>query len=188
MTANVSPHPLLDALRRATAEIHAQLDAVVQSAQPFGSMAAYATFLSRHLDARSEIVRTYGGLSLPGPWQQQADAVQFALHRDLHQLGRQPPNPHPSHGIEPPAGIGLLYALEGSLVGGQVQARQVTRLLGPTAPVSFLSAGANPRNRWPAALRMIESYQGPTGEALNVAQGVFSVYLKTLGIRSRPVG
>jgi hypothetical protein len=69
-------------------------------------------------------------------------------------------------------GGSMVYALEGSLVGGQTQARQVTRLLGPTAPVSFLSAGANPRNRWPAALRMIESYQGPTDEALNVAQGV----------------
>jgi hypothetical protein len=124
-----SRHPLLDALRRATAGLHAQLDAVVQSAQPFGSMAAYAAFLSRHLDARSEIVRTYGG---------------------------------------------------------QTQARQVTRLLGPTAPVSFLSAGANPRNRLPAALRVIESYQGPADEALNVAQGVFSIYLQTLGIRSRP--
>jgi heme oxygenase (biliverdin-IX-beta and delta-forming) len=177
MTAAIGA-PLLAALRTATADLHALLDRTVQSTQPFASMAAYAVFLSRHMDARSEIVRIHGGLGPPGPWQPRAEAVQLALHHDLQQLGDRSPEPRPSRGIAPPAGLGLLYVMEGSLVGGRIQARRVTGRLGSAAPITFLSAGASARHRWPEALQMISSGQEPHDEALNAARDVFRIYLK----------
>ena len=91
MTTDASVQPVLAALRRATADLHARLNKTVQNTQPFASTVAYTTFLSRHRDARCEIVHTHGGLGPPGPWQPRAEAVQLALHHDLQQLGTRHP-------------------------------------------------------------------------------------------------
>lgn len=168
-------------LKQATAEAHKRLDRMIIEWEPFASLSRYSEFLRLHDHARRRVVETFGGFAPHDDWARRAATVQRGLCRDLRSLGSRGTPATTSTTWSANSGLGVLYVLEGSLLGGQRLAALVARTLGPHAPRSFLSSGASPNNRWQLALAMLSSHRGDTGPVVAAAVTTFDVYLSTFG-------
>ncbi|WP_297507470.1 biliverdin-producing heme oxygenase [uncultured Caulobacter sp.] len=131
---------LRDRLRGATAERHAALDDLI-AARGVATPDRYGAFLAASAAALTplEIALERAGVQnwLPD-WPERTRRA--ALARDLIALGLEAPS---SPGAFVPSrsfGVGLLYTLEGSRLGGRVLARRV-RDAGPDLPVAYLTHG-----------------------------------------------
>ena len=157
-----SSHPVRDALRRATADLHARVDTSVPLGRSEPTLADYRDHLRLLLDWTEALRR------LPVE-AHRLDAQQAALQRDLHECDRwlggaaaapatAPATPAAPAGDRSSAahGWGVAYVIEGSQLGGQVLYR---RLAGPLAPHSLAylkGAGPGTGARWTAFLAALD--------------------------------
>ncbi len=146
---------LLELLRAATRERHAELDATIGKAMAL-SKASYGRFLSASLRAVSALE---GGVERTlGPAHH---AVREALLRsDLEALGV--PAPASCAAADPrskAAAFGVAYVLEGSALGGVVLAETVRRALGSEVPTAYLRLrGSETAARWRWFLSELEAF------------------------------
>lgn len=114
-----------------------------------------------------------------------------ALESDLKALGRLPLACNMQLSAEPTLGalVGILYALEGSTLGGQFIARNLRLIPGASLPIRFFSGyGDQSRQRWEEFLQFADS-QCPLAEyeeAVSTAVSIFNVIRKHLDSAYNP--
>lgn len=150
----MSDYLLRDRLKVATLREHAALDAVVTRAH-LETRAGYGAFLiaSAHALVPLELALERAGVDewLPS-WR--LHARRRALACDLRDLGLTGSNGPEAVIPSRDFGVGVLYVLEGSRLGGRVLSRQV-READVEAPVAYLTHGAE-QNLWRAFLMWLE--------------------------------
>lgn len=182
---------ILDALRKATAHLHAEVDQSLPLARPSPSLADYRAHL-RVIDA---------WLQRLGRFEPAAPAI--AAHRrqladDLHACDALLPHdasvaaaPPPGTETRSPAHAwGVAYVLEGSRLGGRVLYRQLVERLAPH-PLTYLQgAGEQTGAHWKDFLARLRGQQfGPEGmrDACDGAVEAFATLLQChRGMEARP--
>ncbi len=165
-------HPVRDALRRATADLHAEVDASVPLGQPKPTLADYRNHLRLLLDWTEALRR------LPVETHR-LDVQQAALQRDLLECDHlldgpaataAEPTPPPSKAADasPAYGWGVAYVIEGSQLGGQVLYRRLAEPLAPHSLAYLKGAGPGTGARWTAFLSTLE-HQVSTPAAIESA-------------------
>ena len=147
---------LLHALRRATADRHAALDATF----PHG-LADRRTYVA-YLRAMSSLATGLDATprrQLHADWQPWHDATRLqAIIADLARFGL-PPLTWPAASLAPAEWIGACYVFEGSSLGARLLLRQAAALqqrdVDATPALSFLALHAGDTRRWPALLRAL---------------------------------
>ncbi len=121
------------ALREATAECHARLDALFAGFD-LADRAQYGRFLTAHAAALIPLEAQFRG-------EPTADPRSDMLRADLAALGLSLPAPLPAPQLSDPAmRWGAAYVVEGSRLGGALLARRVAPLL----PRAYLAAPQPP--------------------------------------------
>jgi heme oxygenase len=170
--------PLLERLRAATREQHADLDATVGKEMAL-STASYARFLSASLRAvcalEGGVERTLGAAH---------HAVREALLRsDLAALGVSAPASCAAADPRTKASaFGAAYVLEGSALGGVVLAETVRHSLGPEVQTAYLRLrGGETAARWRWFLSELEAFgklasERAQGDSCEAAIAGFEIY------------
>ena len=159
------------ALRHATSDDHRRVDALF-AGYSLGSAADYRAFLTAHARA----------LAALEPAARPASARLPLLARDMAALD----TPMPEALSSPPGKgdgyrWGLLYALEGSRLGGAMLLRQV----GAGLPTAYLSA-VHGKGEWTAFQRALDEASAKGGEgwlddAVEGAKAAFAVFARAAG-------
>jgi heme oxygenase len=174
-------HPVRDALRRATADLHAEVDASVPLGQPKPTLADYRNHLRLLLDWTEALRR------LPVETHR-LDVQQAALQRDLlecdHLLNSLPAAPAavpavPASGpadSSPAYGWGVAYVIEGSQLGGQVLYRRLAEPLAPHSLAFLKGAGPGTGARWTAFLSTLEQQISTPAEIESACAGAVDAF------------
>lgn len=149
-------------LRTATAEAHARLDDIVDTAGFFRDRDRYAVYLHATLHARNPIEAALGRATVEAPpagWPHRV--IGPALRADIRDVT----------GFEPPADVveatlahtpaqtmGVLYVLEGSALGARVLSKRAAALgMGPEYGARHLAQQISEPAAWPAFLSALEA-------------------------------
>lgn len=170
--------PLSSLLRRRTRAAHAGAEVAFQLDAALVDRWSYAALLGRlqgfYRLAERGLHAVAGWAELDPPIDVRARARSTLLDDDLHRLGstRIPGRADPASRLDPPAllslagGLGWLYVLEGSALGGQVVARRARAALGDGLPVSFFSsAGRRPGPNWRELQHALDRFGAASGPA-----------------------
>lgn len=198
--ATMPPVPALERLRRATRALHDGVEATGVSARilaPTVDRGAYAAFLARTL---AVIAPVEAWLETACPAAGEGDTAigrrSAALRSDLAVLGWQAPVPSPdtiqamAAALDPlprdrGTVLGVLYVLEGALLGGSVIARHIADRLGPeAADFTRFHAGQGERagDRWRALkARLAGLPEGEVPAAEQAAVALFGCFLAAYG-------
>jgi len=194
--AVAAPAGLASGLRAATAGSHADLERRLGLTLGFTAIAGYAACLSCHYAAFAVLEPPLA--ELPG-WP--AAGIDLRAHRRLPQLRADlaalqvdveaiPPPAIPAiAGF--PAGLGVLYVLEGASLGGQVILRQAKARLGPAIDGATAFFGGGPgRPSWPAFKSRLDAFGAAHPAAMpEVTAGAlaaFAAFASALGGLSPP--
>jgi heme oxygenase len=196
------PDPSLSAqLRRGTQTVHAHTEATFELDRWLADRASYAALLRRlwrfHAAAESALDRIRG-------WDGLIPAVDLAARRrslridqDLVELGWPRP---PEAGVAPADplrlasladGLGCLYVIEGSAIGGRLIAARARAALGPRLPTSFfVDPNRNTGRDWNDLRATLDSFGAGTNATasravLDAAHRTFATFAATVG-RARP--
>lgn len=185
-----------DALRRATAHLHARVDASVPLAKPTPTLADYRD----HLRLLRDWTAALRALPVDPA---RLDAQAAALVQDIADCDRllgDGPSTAPSTviaaahpAIDAPAafGWGIAYVIEGSQLGGQVLYRRLAEALAPH-PLAYLQgSGRGTGARWTVFLAELRAHVGTEAEidaACDGATGAFELLLacQRAATESRP--
>ncbi len=181
-------HDILAALRGATREQHARLDAALDLTGPSLSLARYVAFLRGSAEVLFPLERALG--QLPGWVAALPDAPErrrsHLLALDLGALGDDAPRGEsPVPAIATVAqGFGCAYVLEGSTLGGVVLARAIEPALGlsPTRGTAYLRAyGDAVGPRWKTFLEGLGAFAKDLsttgrGELVAAANATFEAF------------
>ncbi|MDX2152207.1 MAG: biliverdin-producing heme oxygenase [Bryobacteraceae bacterium] len=187
------PAAILSELRSGTRDLHERVEAAVDWSGSSSSLPRYVSLLRKMLGFHKPVERLVAGqeellAALPDIGQRQRVPL---LERDLRALGAG------AAGIEecrelPPvqpvaAGLGVLYVLEGSTLGGQVLARMARERLGvgeENGGSFFLGYGARTGEMWKRLTETITAHwhERPDEGRLMVgaARDTFSCFEKWL--------
>ena len=167
----MTPPPIHQALRSATADDHRRVDALF-SRFDLGDRKSYGDFIVAQARAVLPIEEML--MNMPGlpAWRPR----RAALWADLAELGRGVPTPiaqtAPSSEA---AALGMLYVLEGSRLGGAILATQVA----PDLPRKFLDQ-RHLKGEWRAFLDRLNACaarsDGWLAEATRGAKAAFGVF------------
>ncbi len=173
-------------LRAATAASHAELERRLGFAMGFTALAGYAACLACHYAAFAVLEP---GLAEISGW---ADAgIDLLAHRRLPQLRQDlaalqvDTGNIPWPAIAAPAsfaaGLGALYVLEGSALGGQVILRDARARLGPAIDGATAFFGGGPgRPAWPAFKSRLDAFgtaqPGAMPEVITGALAAFAAF------------
>ncbi len=171
-----SPRSLRDELRRETLDQHQALDRSIEHLRPFDALEQYAEMLSRHLHARRRITTMFDGLAAGPHWLSRTQRVQDGLEADLKLLGVPHTPLHVDPIEEPATALGIMYVLEGSLLGSQILARSAIQAFGPHVPLRFLRTD-DVSHRWKAAVQELEAFNGRTEPIIRAARQTFDVHI-----------
>ncbi len=116
-------------LREATSTRHEALDLRVLAHRPFGSRARYAALVRAHHALFATAAPFYCNATLRGwiPGLSVRDRTALAA-QDLEHLGAGPATPLALENSDPECGLGWLYVIEVSNMGGAVLARQAQQI------------------------------------------------------------
>lgn len=182
-------------LRRETAPLHAELDAMV--APMLLERARYRTLLAGLRDAYRIIERELArhAVQLARAGYDVASRVKLHwLDDDLSALSEPEPNPHRTRYTltDAAAGFGAVYVVEGATLGGQVIARQVIPALGlsPERGCRFFTGyRANTGDRWretrDAIAAHLASADTPDAADETVAGATMTFSLISAALRAR---
>ncbi len=141
-----------------------------------GLLAKLSTYYAK-IEPRIGEVGAWTALGLDGRQRERSHLIA----RDLSDLGV---NAAPDEGLEIPSirsipdGLGCLYVLEGSNLGGLVISKGVRERLGPEIPCAFFSGSGNQTGaRWREFGQAIESYSrlnGGKAEMITAAKATFT--------------
>jgi heme oxygenase len=160
-----SPGGLAAGLRAATAASHADLEHLPGFTPDFTTIAGYTACLACHYAAFAALEPPLAEIS---GWP--AAGIDLLAHRRLPQLRadlaalqvdiaciRRPAIPAIPASF--PAGLGTLYVLEGSSLGGHVILRDAKAMLGPAidGASAFFGGGLN-RPSWPAFKSRLDAF------------------------------
>jgi heme oxygenase len=142
-----------DALRRATAHLHAEVDASMPLARPNPSLADYQCHLALLADWVNALRALPVDAARLDDEARRVDADLAECDRLLHVPHRGRPTQSPSHGMAPgPFGWGVAYVIEGSRLGGQVMYRRLADALAPHSLAYLQGAGRDTGARWTSFL------------------------------------
>ncbi|MDX1571108.1 MAG: biliverdin-producing heme oxygenase [Xanthomonadales bacterium] len=174
-------------LREGTRDLHQALDRRMGEFMKWGE-AGYGRFLEDHARVLPAVESALSRSQLPGAlgdWPSRTRTESLRL--DLASLGRAMPDAAP---FQEPAsfhvGVGMLYTLEGSRLGGAWLLREVERRLPTcTRATRFLKHGLAERH-WTGFLRWMEEIPADPRDrdhAVEGARAVFQAYLAVLDRR-----
>ena len=179
--------PMMSELRRCTRESHSALEEQIAIEQALGSIESYGDLLQRFL-AIYQVLEPQV-LSTPDLDRWVTDLPQRRrvpdLLTDLKALDR-PQYSQLSATAAPatdvPDALGCLYVLEGSTLGGQLIAQQVTERLGLTPEHGcqfFAGAGRNTRALWNSFAQSLESFAAAHPECRRqIAQSALTTFAR----------
>jgi heme oxygenase len=154
-------------LRAATAAIHADLERLSGLTRGFTELADYAACLLRHHAAFAALEPPLAEISgwpaagidvLAHRRLPQLRADLAALNIDIACIGRPAISAIPATGSFP-AGLGALYVLEGSSLGGLVILRDARARLGPSIDGATAFFGGGPdRPSWPSFKSRLDAF------------------------------
>lgn len=181
-----------DALRHATASLHAEIDASLPLARPSPTLADYREHLSLLRDWTDALRRLPGDAA-------RLDAQAAALHADLAScddlLGIAPrldappatgAAPTPAPIADPGAfGWGVAYVIEGSQLGGQVLYRRLAEPLAPH-PLAYLQgAGRDTGARWKEFLSALRQQLVAPSQVQAACDGAVAAFALLLQLHRR---
>ena len=174
-------------LRVGTADLHAAVERAVDLPASVASRQDYVGLLRRFYDFHSAVEARWASPAWAGSWV--GVGIELDQHRrahllaaDLVELGELTPK---ARAVRMPAlatwgqGLGSLYVLEGSSLGGRILGPAVRAVLGPVPTGFFDSAGRQHPSPWRAvsrALVLFEDGGGDGGEALQGARDTFVAF------------
>lgn len=146
-------------LRAATADVHAELDAVSESAGFFDNRAAYAGYLVATLQARRSIELGLDACHVEqifAMWP--ARRIIAALAADIADLGGPTAGPDAAAlDYSPAAALGALYVLEGSALGARLLERRAAALgMTPEFGGRHFAVQTSRDGAWAALLKVLE--------------------------------
>lgn len=151
--APANAHDPRDALRRATAHLHAEVDASMPLARPNPSLADYQCHLALLADWVDALRALPMDVERLNDEARRVDADLDECERLLNTPHRDQPQPPPSPATAPgPFGWGVAYVIEGSRLGGQVMYRRLADALAPHSLAYLQGAGRDTGVRWSAFL------------------------------------
>lgn len=176
-----------DALRRATAHLHAEVDANMPLARPNPSLADYR----RHLALLADWVRALR--ALPVDVDRLDDEAQ-RLDADLVECERMLNIPHATPSQSPgradgatgPFGWGVAYVLEGSRLGGQVMYRRLADTLAPHSLAYLQGAGRETGARWAAFLTELRQHVRTEADIGAACEGAVQAFALLLACHRAP--
>lgn len=179
-----------DALRHATAPLHAEVDAALPLARPSPTLDDYREHLQLLSDWTDALRR----------WPVDAarlDAQSAALRVDLAECDRllgaaavgqslPPVDPKSSAITDPTAfGWGVAYVIEGSQLGGQVLFRRLAESLSPH-PLGYLQgAGRDTGARWKAFLAELKAHVVTPTQRKAACDGAVAAFALLLRLHHR---
>lgn len=173
-----------DALRRATAHLHAEVDASMPLARPNPSLADY----QRHLALLADWVDALRALPVHAERldeeARRVDADLAECERLLNAPRRAPAMAPPSQAMTPgPFGWGVAYVIEGSRLGGQVMYRRLADALAPH-PLAYLQgAGRETGARWAAFLAELRQHLRTEADIAAACEGAVQAFALLLACR-----
>lgn len=173
-----------DALRRATAHLHAEVDASMPLARPNPSLADY----QRHLALLADWVGALRALPVDA---ERLDDEARRIHADLTECerllnapNRDQPTPSPSQSMAPgPFGWGVAYVIEGSRLGGQVMYRRLADALAPHSLAYLQGAGRDTGARWAAFLAELRQQLRTDDDVRAACDGAVQAFALLLACR-----
>jgi heme oxygenase len=191
---------LMTQLRAGTRDLHEAAESTLDLDECLADRFAYGHMLA---DLRGFYASAEESLSALSGWSTLEPAVDIQLRcrvplldADLKQLGVPVPTGR-SEALEGllsgslTAGIGCLYVLEGSTLGGKLVARRAQAQLGADLPVAFFATADRPQlgAQWQALKQALNAFglaRGPAAEAevLAAARGTFAALQQWLLSRS----
>lgn len=173
-----------DALRRATAHLHAEVDASMPLARPNPSLPDYRA----HLALLADWVRALRTLPVDGD---RLDDEAARIEADLAECERLLDIAHDSPAttfISPPAhhgpfGWGVAYVLEGSRLGGQVMYRRLADALAPHSLAYLQGAGRDTGARWAAFLTDLRQQLRTEADIRTACEGAVQAFALLLACR-----
>lgn len=173
-----------DVLRRATAHLHAEVDAGMPLSRPDPSLADYG----RHLALLDDWVRALRAWPVD---QQRLDEEARLLGADLAECERLLRTPfRAAAGAAAPStsplgafAWGVAYVLEGSRLGGQVMYRRLADALAPH-PLTYLQgAGRDTGHRWAAFLADLRRQVRSEADIQSACEGAVQAFTLLLQCR-----
>jgi heme oxygenase len=183
-------------LRHGTRTVHAHTEATFELDRWLAGRASYAALLARlwrfHTAAESTLARIKGWPGLTPAVDLTARRRAFRIEQDLAELGWPQPTlagldaggPLRLAGLA--EGLGCLYVVEGSAIGGRVIAARAHAALGPRLPTSFFADPVrNTGHGWNALRTTLDSF-GDSEDALtrrsviDAAHRTFAAFAATL--------
>lgn len=173
-----------DALRRATAHLHAEVDASMPLARPNPSLADYR----RHLALLADWVESLRALPVDVG---RLDDEAWRVDADLAECERMLNLPHAALSQPParaatatgPFGWGVAYVIEGSRLGGQVMYRRLADALAPH-PLTYLQgAGRETGARWAAFLAELRQQLRTEADIDAACEGAVQAFALLLACR-----
>jgi heme oxygenase (biliverdin-IX-beta and delta-forming) len=194
--AHLSGMSLAPRLRAATRESHAGAEAALDLDSWLVSRGAYAALL---LALRSFYSSSEARLRSVGGWEGLRPPIDLTARQRSHLLAEDlagldvdvsPHAPDSDDVAAGPwslaAGLGCLYVLEGSRLGGTFIARRARAALGADLPVAFFSGGGQPPGaHWGALRRSLDGFGADSGaaactETISGARSAFSQFVDCL--------
>jgi heme oxygenase len=133
-------------LRASTRTVHAHTEETFELDRWVADRAAYADLLTLmwgfHTAAESALAGIDGWEQLTPSIDLRARRRAFRIAQDLHELGRPWPTSVVTHTLQLETigdGLGCLYVVEGSTLGGRVVAARAQAALGPRLPTAFFA-------------------------------------------------
>ncbi|MBS0426261.1 MAG: biliverdin-producing heme oxygenase [Proteobacteria bacterium] len=173
-----------DALRRATAHLHAEVDASMPLARPNPSLADYRC----HLALLADWVDALRALPVDA---ERLDDEARRVDADLAECERLLSAPHRDQSTSPPSpatapgpfGWGVAYVIEGSRLGGQVMYRRLADALAPH-PLAYLQgAGRDTGARWSAFLAELRQQLRTDDDVRAACDGAVQAFALLLACR-----
>jgi heme oxygenase len=198
-TARLPRQRLSRELRLATRADHQRAESALVLGDWTSSRTAYGALLtvlrSFHAPAEARLRSGEEWHRLTPPVDVRSRERAHLLSADLEQLGLPVPGPaaHAHQGAEPlSTGLGWLYVVEGSRLGGAIIARHARAALGEALPVSFFSGdGRAPGVQWRQLQLSLDAFGEVAGatrraEVVSAAGLAFASFASCLMSGARP--
>lgn len=166
------------ALKRATDEAHARVEAVVQAAGMFGSLDGYRRYLAATWVMRDKFERLLdmnGAVRVWPAWP--GRRVAGIAAQDMQDLGLPPPpvDKIPPSRLTDGELLGVLYVLEGSCLGARILVRMVASLgLSDCFGARHLHVQAADTGAWRSFLAVLDATEQPPCH--DTARAVFAEF------------
>jgi len=177
---------LQERLRAGTSDLHAAIERAMGLPESMGSRRDYADLLQRFYDIHSAVETRWAAPGWARAWL--SAGIDLEQHRrahllatDLVALGDAAPTAIVVRRLPVlatwGAGLGSLYVLEGSSLGGRVLGPAIRAALGPV-PTSFLDgAGRGEPHPWRSVARALARFEGDGGDGDEVLLGARQTFV-----------